>query len=776
MRPWVAKWSERAARIAPKILALFGMLSLRYQVSLPESCERTAQSNDINRALVVCREEYLATNDPRTGAQLANVLRRSRNFADAQALATNLLATPARSDAFQVLGKIDVSQGRAEQAQAKLETARVLHVAERRYREIAIDDQALAGIHRGEKRFAEALRSLDACITESREAEAGVIEGYCHLSAGMVLAEIGYYAGAHEEFELAEPLLLLDRDRADLEIEKGILEQRNGFGPQRLMHLRSAVVEFRLAIKHAGVASLVDVQRKAELTLVYALAELSASEPSRAAEASAHLEIARQLDLDGSDSVVRTMLQARIAYRRGNYALASSLNAGVFDKTRDDDHRLRIAVMQAEIGLATGALDDAITWAQKGVEITETMRMNSAIELRPWLLSARHQPHELLFTALARKQRIEDAALAFDHWQGRTLLDELARGEASSPSTLRLAAMHADTLIRFAPALSRAPVVKLTERSELLAALRHADAVALFVASDEVWRISSRDGQLEVVSLGALTALDPEIKAFRAHPTGVELGDRLGEKLLGREPFRKTDQPLFVVLDGGSDGELASLPIAALRMHGEPLIALRPLVHPPRLSALDCVQEAVPRHARVLADVRGDLTFARSEAIDLAANHGFSSAIGLAATSSALFAAGPDDYLYLAMHAVVQPSGGALDLYDRPVSALEISSHHGGPGLVFLAACASAASYDSERATSLATAFLASGTSQVIATLRPVSDPGAAEVARNFHSPNIPRDPVRKLAEVQAALANTGNEDWPNFMLYGHDTCRTGAL
>src|SRR5262249_32580803 len=145
----------------------------------------------------------------------------------------------------------------------------------------------------------------------------------------------------------------------------------------------------------------------------------------------------------------------------------------------------------------------------------------------------------LLFTALARKQRIEDAVLAFDHWQGRTLLDELARGEASSPPTLRMAAMHADELIRFTPALSRAPGGKLTDRAELPAALRHADAVALFVASDEVWRIGAHDGQLEVVSLGPLTALDSELKAFRAHPTGVELGNRLGEKLLGREPFRK---------------------------------------------------------------------------------------------------------------------------------------------------------------------------------------------------------------------------------------------
>jgi tetratricopeptide (TPR) repeat protein len=774
MTTWGDKPHRQPVRFAP-ILFLVGALVLKYRVLAPEDCEHAALGNDINRALVVCREEYLATNDPWTGARLANIWRRSRNFTDAQALATNLLATPARSDALQVLGKIDVSEHRNDKGRAELETARELHVAERRHRAIAADDQALAGILRDEKRYAEALRSLDTCITESREAEDRVVEGYCHVSAGMVLSEIGYYAGAQEEFDLAEPLLVLDRDRADLEIERGTLDLRNGLGPQRLMHIMAAVAEFKLAIRHASAASLTIVQRKAELNLAYALAELGASDPSQTAEASAHLEIARQLDLGGSDADERTMLQARIAYRRHNYTLAGTLNAAVFDRLHedDDDYRLRVAVLQAEIGLATGSLDDAIAWAQRGVDITEAIRgVRSAIELRPWILSARREPYELLFTALAGAHRVEDAVLAFDHWQGRTLLDQLARGEATPPATLRLAAMHADSLSRLVPALSLAPVVKLASRSELTAALQDADAIALFVASEQVWRISALHGRLDVVGLGPLTALLPLINEFRAHPTRVELGEALGEKLLGREPFRRTDETLFVVLDGGSGGELAGLPVAALRVNGEPLIALRPIVHPARLSALGCVPAVTPRRSLAVADAHGNLADARDEAIELGKTHGFTAMIGPMATSTALFTAGPNDQLHLAVHAVVQPSGGALDLYDRPVSALEISNHRDSPALVFLAACSSAASNDSERATSLATAFLASGSSQVIATLRPVHDSGAAQIARSFYARNGSRDPARKLAEVQATLAKTGNQDWPNFMLYGHDTCR----
>jgi hypothetical protein len=543
------------------------------------------------------------------------------------------------------------------------------------------------------------------------------------------------------------------------------------------MHLTLAVADFKQAIKHASAASLTLMQRKAELNLVYALAELSAIEPARTTEATAHLEAARQLDRDDSDVDERTMLEARIAFHRNNYALASTLNNAVFDRLKDDDdHQLRVAVMQAEIGLATGSLGDAITWAQRGVDITEAMRgANSAIELRPWILSARREPYELLFTALARAQRVEDAVLAFDHWQGRTLLDQLARSEVTPPATLRLAAMRADAVSRFVPALSLAPVVRLATRSQLLAALHDADAIALFVADDQVWRISAHHGQLDVVSLGPLAALLPAINQFRAHPTRVDLGNELGAKLLGRDPFRRTDETLFVVLDGGTGGELAGLPVAALRVDGEPLIALRPIVHPARLSALGCVPEVAPRRSLVIADAHGSLDDAREEAIELGKSYGFTMAIGPTATSTALFTAGADDHLHIAVHATVQPNGGSLDLYDRPVSALEISGHRGGPALVFLAACSSAAANDSERATSLATAFLASGSSQVIATLRPVLDAGAAQIAKLFYSRNGPEDPARRLASVQAALAKTENQDWPNFMLYGHDTCRRGT-
>ena len=223
------------------------------------------------------------------------------------------------------------------------------------------------------------------------------------------------------------------------------------------------------------------------------------------------------------------------------------------------------------------------------------------------------------------------------------------------------------------------------------------------------------------------------------------------------------------------DGEMTGLPVPSLRAHGRPLVAMRPVVRPPRLSELGCVPALSRSHrAVVIADSRGDLKDARREAELLARSYGVSAALGPAATSAALFGAGPGDLLHVGTHAQLQLSGGALELYDQSLPALEIAGHRGGPALAVLAACGSAASADddAELAGSLTTAFLARGTPQVIGTLRPITDDGAAEVVGAFYADHGVTDPARALARIQTRLAASGNKDWPNFALYGHDTCR----
>src|SRR5262245_55495937 len=105
MNVWANRLGRRPVRLAMEILALACVLSATYVMCSDDTdCEHAVRANNINLALLVCHDEYLATNDPQTGARLANVQRRSGDLPTARALATNLLATTARSDALQILG------------------------------------------------------------------------------------------------------------------------------------------------------------------------------------------------------------------------------------------------------------------------------------------------------------------------------------------------------------------------------------------------------------------------------------------------------------------------------------------------------------------------------------------------------------------------------------------------------------------------------------------------------------------------------------------------
>jgi CHAT domain-containing protein len=127
--------------------------------------------------------------------------------------------------------------------------------------------------------------------------------------------------------------------------------------------------------------------------------------------------------------------------------------------------------------------------------------------------------------------------------------------------------------------------------------------------------------------------------------------------------------------------------------------------------------------------------------------------------------------LHVAAHGIPGINGAALVLADGELSAPEITAHHIAPSLAVLTACDAAASEDPELAGSLAAGFLAAGSHHVVATLRPISDTGGRDIGTQFYLAGGVADPPRALAEVQAALVNTGNTDWPNVVVFGLQIC-----
>jgi len=220
------------------------------------------------------------------------------------------------------------------------------------------------------------------------------------------------------------------------------------------------------------------------------------------------------------------------------------------------------------------------------------------------------------------------------------------------------------------------------------------------------------------------------------------------------------------------DAQLAGLPFVALRHGGRPLIVWRPVLYTPRLPVdSTCRAWTEPSSAVVLADAAGDLSEARGEASRVATMFGSSPRIAGAATSEALFEAKSGALLHVSVHADMDAGNGVLRLYDRTVSAPEISARRLGPALVVLSACSTARSPDPELAGALSTAFLSAGSRRVVATLRPVRDDAAREVTSRFYDAGGASDPVHVLARVQAELTKTSNKEWPNFAVFGTDTC-----
>jgi tetratricopeptide (TPR) repeat protein len=733
-------------------------------------CATAARESTDAMAVVVCQQEYERGRRPATGALLANALRRSGDLTAAAALANELLATEARADGLYVLGQIAVTQKRLDDASSALEEARKLHRAKSQRRELAKDALALAEVQTRRNRYDESLVTLDDCIAEARSAPDTTTEGYCHLAAARVLAYVGYFDEARQELDRAEPQLAQDRDLAWLWHERGDLDQDAVRGPSRRGLNERAAGSFEKVLALATRAGIPKLVLTAHLNLAYSLAEIGKPD-----DAERHLAEAGVLDREGRYESSRAQLAARIAYRRGDLALASSINERVYPSMDgDDDDRIVIAVMQARIALASNDLAAAERWARRGVEIAEKMRAaQKAAELRPWVLASRREPFELLFKALALAGRTEDAITVFDLWQGRTLVDTMARPSTEPAQGLVSMATKIRNLGQWLPKVSSAPLVHDDGRAAI-DTLRKSkiDLIALAVADGDVWRLTASRGRFRLDRLGPLDELRDKQDRFIAAPTDPALADELGALLLPGDVVRTTDEPLYVVLDA----PLAALPFVALRHGGRPLIAARPVLRAPRLpAAASCGAHPDGGHTLILADAAGNLPDARKEAALIASQLKTTPLVGELATAAALLAAKPDSLLHVAVHAGVDAGGGVLKLYDRALSAPEITASRISASLVVLSGCSTAQAADPELAGSLSTAFLAGGSGHVIATLRPVSDPGALELTRRFYSSGGVADPVRALARIQAELAAGDSKDWPNFAAFGAEVCTAGS-
>jgi tetratricopeptide (TPR) repeat protein len=757
-------------------VALIAVLAMKFVVcrSHDPDCATAAQASSNAVTVVVCEREYTRTGDPATGGRLADAYLRAGNREVAVAIADGLLVTTARAPALRVLGRAALAEHHPEAGMAEFKRALDVDRANANHEGIARDQQAISSVLIERYQHAQALRALDEAISEAHLAGNDVLEGYCHLSAAHVLFQAGSFEVSELEIGHAEEHFQTGHlhERMLIEYEHGNLSQERARNPlDDGLPREEEIRHFRLMKKYAEELQDPPYVLSAELNLAYSVAHAG-----RPDEANEYLVAADQLDRSNMLQVERNQRRAQIAFGRGDLAGAKQLYDALYelinkDATHDDhDDRYDICVMSTRVAIASHDLARAELWAMRGIEEVEhALDEQTSVEYRGWTQSTHREPYELLFEIRALQHRNVETLEVFDQWQGRTLFDALSRPTLSPKLDLRGVAAQIESLTSWLPATAHVPLLQPSTEHLAPATIQSTDLLVLVAADHAVWRVTALDGQIDVVRLGSIESFRQPFLDFRTNPTATRLAEQLGRQLVPEAMFRTTPRPLRVMLDG----PLMSLPIVALRHAGQPLIAFRPVIYAPRLSELACAPpRPAPQRATVIADANDNLKATHEYASKLARTlHTAEAFFGTDATTAVLFGATQSDLLHIAVHGDTDTIGDFLQLADRKLYTLEILSHHIAPPLVVLSACTSAISSKSELAGSLAMAFLAGGSTQVVATLRPVSDRGARDVMSKFYDLGGDRDPVRALDKAQAELARGDNVDWPNFAVFGRDLC-----
>jgi CHAT domain-containing protein len=219
------------------------------------------------------------------------------------------------------------------------------------------------------------------------------------------------------------------------------------------------------------------------------------------------------------------------------------------------------------------------------------------------------------------------------------------------------------------------------------------------------------------------------------------------------------------------DGPLLRVPFAALIVAGARLMEHHEIIYAPSATGLAGLGTSAQPSAAgpvVLSDARNNLQHSTEETAAVIAATSATARIGDYATIAELRAAHDASLLHVVGHSGVNINGGFLLLADGEVTAADILAWHLRPHLVVLASCASAATNRRDMWGSLAAAFLAAGSTDVVATLFSVEDAVAAEFTKLFYRNHGDRDPVAATAAAQRAMASDHPASaWSAFTVIG---------
>jgi tetratricopeptide (TPR) repeat protein len=720
------------------------------------SCDELIERTEYAAAARVCAKAFEHSGDHRDGLHAAQALSKLQREDDALAILARVVPGPHGTEAQRTIAMIEIGRKQYGAAARRLRVALQLDQARGDHAGASADLGALVAVAWNQDDFATALRLSNAAIAEAEAAGDSTLRASALISQGTVLESAGDYERALEAYAKGSALLAAGdrRERARVLIcRAGLL------GEQRQYALARPLLEEARSLARA--VSDFTLLRDAEVNV--AAVALAEHDLDTAAGALLRAQVAWLASRARTPSPGILMNQAIHARYRGDLAGAARSLDAIAATDPTPDYAWTIAHERGLIAYAAHELDAAEQHYLAAIRIIENMwRSSSPEDLKAPFFEDRWLPYQSLFALRLERGDAEGAFATLVSAQGRMFLAEASTASAGASIDRR------DRLRLLGPLIEASPIARTFSATDTLEALGERYVLNYFAAAGRMRLLIIDRGALRPTNIDIeLSALEKLVDDLLANADDRAAAKALGDALLPDSVVRSDPARLDVI----PEGALQRISFAALIAGDERVLQRHDVVYSPSATGLASLgsMTAEPSSAPVvLGDPQGNLRHGADEIRTVVARTGAALRTGREATTSALRAAQQARLLHVIGHSGLDGDGGYLVLADGHVSAAQIVSWQIRPHVVVLPTCASAATRRRDMWGSLAVAFLAAGSVDVVSTLHSVEDASAAEFTKHFYTHGGAADPVAATAAAQRELAkHSPVSTWSSFIVVG---------
>ena len=713
-----------------------------------------------------CAQAFEQGGDPADGMSAAQAFAKLHLDDRATALATRLLGGPRGPEARRFLAGNHLQHDRFDLARPLLEEALRLDQKRDDHAGAYADAAALVTAYWKRDEFGAALKLANLACAEAAAARQPSLHATSLIALGSVYQAAGDSARALEAYAQATAELPPgDRaGRAHVLLSRGQI-----LADQRQYALARPLLEQARTLA-AGLAAF-PMMLAAEVNLTDIA--LRQHDLDGADHHLAGAELARRASGGKTPSPSILVNRAILARMRGEFAAAFRAVDAAAATHPPPETAWLLAHERGQIAAASGDVDEAERSYTRAIDIIEQMwRTSSPEDLKAPFFEERWGPYQSLF-ALRIERNVAAAFETLIAAQGRMFLAETIAASADAGGSID----RRDRLRSLAPLVAASPLARALGPAETLAALHDRYALDYFAGDGRMRLLVIDHGSVRLASVDiAIARLEQLVDDFLAHPDDRAAAEALGGALLPPDVVAQLPDRFHVI----PDGPLLRVPFAALIAGGSRVVEHHEIVYAPSATGLAGLsgapgapgapgEPAEPAtRAVVLSDARSNLRHGAEETASVVAATQATARTGAEATVAALRAAQDASLLHIIGHSGVEIDGGYLVLADAKVAAAEILAWRIRPRLVVLPTCASAAANRRDMWGSLAVAFLAAGSSDVVATLYSVEDRTAAEFTERFYRYHGADDPVAATAAAQRDLATDHpTSAWSAFIVVG---------